>query len=892
MGGALRSLHTFDGAGQSFESLTATGPSFLNSLTEVGVGDGLWIFAEGPVRWEQPVLAEARAVSLSAGFNLVTWTGASGTPMDVALAGLGEALEVAFTYEAIGAVFAAFGPALPPFLNTAGSLQYGDGLWVKVSRAMTWSQPAPPPGGVFTSADGLAWATVPVGLGATAVVEALGPGELPAEVNGGATLLGYRVRLTADGTAGLRTGRGLGELRVADGEAFAARLGVGPESGPTFSIDLGGATGGHGPGPIVQVGADGLIEVFHPTGLAFVDETNAGTPLSTILMASPRETRLGAVLPLGRGTEAADGVEWTVAMHERLLPFLGLSVDDPLLTITAAVNPDEGIVEVGVTPHVDADAIGIGVDDPGVEEAVRRLMDWDYLTPTGMPTDVSLPVAVCGRGGASQPVAVNAVLPGDDPEVEFRNPFFIEIDFRVPCDGAPVQGPCSPDATTLCLSDDRFRVEAEWQAFDGSAGPAMVASETGDATGVFWFFSPDNTELVVKVLDACETPFNSFWVFAGGLTDVETTLRVTDTVTGQARAYGNPLGSAFAPVLDAAAFRTCGMGTDEEDEEDEEDEGDFTPPPGIVLWDPLLDGHGSTEAQRIAAAFEAQRARAEITGGDVVSSRRGLRRLLDGIDRSCTPGRAGPGQPAPRVWIHTDVNGLVIVETEPPVPLGDHAPRANGLVNLLARQCGGEGASFWDIPEAFEGASEIPGPFEGLGLVQANPGVDDPSGGMRGELGGAQAGGDGFVLLALHVAAAIPHASEEVLLTYAAVFDRDDDASNNFQALPQFALDFFQNTDMWYEAKWSPLGGWQMLRRIVIGGTPQVFATEGRVVIAGDTVFFVIPRDEFPASSRRVPFRMSAFVSDPSDPFGQVAGLAIGDTMPFVLDDRAVLLLP
>ena len=54
--GVLESLHTFDAEAQSFETLNPSGPSFLNSLTEVGAGDGLWIFAEGAVRWQQAVL--------------------------------------------------------------------------------------------------------------------------------------------------------------------------------------------------------------------------------------------------------------------------------------------------------------------------------------------------------------------------------------------------------------------------------------------------------------------------------------------------------------------------------------------------------------------------------------------------------------------------------------------------------------------------------------------------------------------------------------------------------------------------------------------------------------------------------------------------------------------
>ena len=49
----------------------------------------------------------------------------------------------------------------------------------------------------------------------------------------------------------------------------------------------------------------------------------------------------------------------------------------------------------------------------------------------------------------------------------------------------------------------------------------------------------------------------NFWVFACLQTNVEYTLTVTDTQTGQARTYDNELGQAAAAVLDTQAFATC-----------------------------------------------------------------------------------------------------------------------------------------------------------------------------------------------------------------------------------------------------------------------------------------------------------------------------------------------
>ena len=78
---------------------------------------------------------------------------------------------------------------------------------------------------------------------------------------------------------------------------------------------------------------------------------------------------------------------------------------------------------------------------------------------------------------------------------------------------------------------------------------------TGD-TGAFWFFSSNNVEMVIKVLNG--SGFNSrYWTFAGGLTDVNVLLTVTDTQTGAIKTYTNPQGTPFQPIQDTSAFGTC-----------------------------------------------------------------------------------------------------------------------------------------------------------------------------------------------------------------------------------------------------------------------------------------------------------------------------------------------
>jgi streptogramin lyase len=117
--------------------------------------------------------------------------------------------------------------------------------------------------------------------------------------------------------------------------------------------------------------------------------------------------------------------------------------------------------------------------------------------------------------------------------------------------------PCHVDAQTLCLNDHRFAVTATWQASTESAtAPATAVPLTGE-TGYFWFLEPGNVELVVKVLNACGGPYNNYWVFAAGLTNLGVSLTVTDAFTGASKTYSNPAGTPFQPILDTSGLRTC-----------------------------------------------------------------------------------------------------------------------------------------------------------------------------------------------------------------------------------------------------------------------------------------------------------------------------------------------
>ena len=119
--------------------------------------------------------------------------------------------------------------------------------------------------------------------------------------------------------------------------------------------------------------------------------------------------------------------------------------------------------------------------------------------------------------------------------------------------GAAATTGCARDEASLCLQDGRYEVRANWRAGDES-GAAGGIPRTRD-TGMFWFFSPDNVELLVKVLDGCSINGHR-WVVMGGLTDVGVEITVRDTGASDAavKTYLNSEGGPFATRFDVTAF--------------------------------------------------------------------------------------------------------------------------------------------------------------------------------------------------------------------------------------------------------------------------------------------------------------------------------------------------
>jgi hypothetical protein len=109
-----------------------------------------------------------------------------------------------------------------------------------------------------------------------------------------------------------------------------------------------------------------------------------------------------------------------------------------------------------------------------------------------------------------------------------------------------------PGPGTLCLLPF-FSVTVSWRKEDGESGAGTVVPVPSAGSGIFWFFGPDNWELMVKVIDGCGYT-DSVWVFSAATTNVFYRMEVTDVRSGIAKIYFNYPGPPAPAVTDTIAF--------------------------------------------------------------------------------------------------------------------------------------------------------------------------------------------------------------------------------------------------------------------------------------------------------------------------------------------------
>jgi hypothetical protein len=119
----------------------------------------------------------------------------------------------------------------------------------------------------------------------------------------------------------------------------------------------------------------------------------------------------------------------------------------------------------------------------------------------------------------------------------------------------PAAADCDAGGDAFHLQGGRFRIDICWDT-GTQQGFGKLSVRDGDGATV-WFFNPSNPEVFLKILDACVSPFDRFWVFIAGLTNVGVTVKVTDTAAGASQTYESSPGRVFEAIQDTTSFATC-----------------------------------------------------------------------------------------------------------------------------------------------------------------------------------------------------------------------------------------------------------------------------------------------------------------------------------------------
>ena len=114
------------------------------------------------------------------------------------------------------------------------------------------------------------------------------------------------------------------------------------------------------------------------------------------------------------------------------------------------------------------------------------------------------------------------------------------------------------DGTSLCLADSRFEVRVDWSSAGGGTGAARTVPGGTNNSGLFYFFEPDNWEMLIKVLDGCAIN-GHYWVYSAAATDLGLDITVIDTATGATWSYEKEPGPPAPAITESKAFPdSCG----------------------------------------------------------------------------------------------------------------------------------------------------------------------------------------------------------------------------------------------------------------------------------------------------------------------------------------------
>ncbi len=340
-----------------------------------------------------------------------------------------------------------------------------------------------------------------------------------------------------------------------------------------------GLDGQEPPGQI-DLAAVLLHEIGHGLGMAAFADANTG---GLLFGRCSIYDRFLTDRDSGRGWLEISAAERALsARNSGRLVWSGPKVSAAVATILAGGAPSLTVVEpaelAGDLP-VSLAAYGSTLTAEGIELPLGCLVDGvaDPTPLNGCTAELGSPllagvVGLVDNGGCSAVTKSRQVKTSGGVTALIANPAGLSqltlrplpeetADLDIPTlslgaqDGRRLRQAACPQ-TAGYVRDGRFQISATWRT-SADHGVASFVPLTADSTSLT-FFHPNNVEAVVKVLDGCTEPSQPrYWVFAAGLTNVEVDLTVLDTATGFGHAYKNPLGQAFAPILDTNALPSC-----------------------------------------------------------------------------------------------------------------------------------------------------------------------------------------------------------------------------------------------------------------------------------------------------------------------------------------------
>ncbi len=121
----------------------------------------------------------------------------------------------------------------------------------------------------------------------------------------------------------------------------------------------------------------------------------------------------------------------------------------------------------------------------------------------------------------------------------------------------PVALDCGTSTATSACLNTRFSASITFRDPNtGEYGVGQVVDCPNPDSALFWFFSANAWEVMVKTVNACGFN-NRYWAFSAATTNVFYRLEVLDVRGGANKIYFNYPGPPAPAVTDTAAFQTC-----------------------------------------------------------------------------------------------------------------------------------------------------------------------------------------------------------------------------------------------------------------------------------------------------------------------------------------------